>query len=126
MRAEIKALYSLDVHDLEGYSPVVPDSFSLNLRLIVGPYREAGEESFDVQVCTPKWLMQNFGCEEVIVGRHLLIVFEYNFARIKSKIEKFVTQCAGKSWEEVALKVARLGYWEFEDYVGSPTGDSSR
>lgn len=116
MRAEVKQLYSLDVDDLTAYSPEENDLFSFNLRIIVGPQGQPGEESFDVQVCTPKWFLRQFAREEVIIGRHFLIVFEYDFNRIRKTIETFCEKCTGETWTEVAEKVGRLGHWEFEDY----------
>lgn len=118
MNAEIKLIYSLEIDDLESYSPDEPDCFGFSLRLIAGPQAQPGEESFDIQVCTPRWLLRHFPREEVIVGRHFLIVFEYNFPRIRGKIEKFCERCTGETWNEVASKLSRLGYWEFEDYQG--------
>jgi len=118
VNAEIKLIYSLDIDDLDNYSPDDPDCFGFNLRLIAGPKGQPGEESFDIQVCTPQWLLSRFAREEVIVGRHFLIVFEYNFSRIRAKIEKSCERCTGETWNEVALKLSRLGYWESEDYQG--------
>jgi len=46
---------------------------------LVGPKDQPGEESFDVEVCTPKFLLNRYGREEVIIGRHFLIVFEYDW-----------------------------------------------
>ena len=119
MKAEIKNIYSLDIDDLSNYSPADPESFCFSLRIIAGPEAEEGEESFDVQVCTPKWMLENFSKEEVILGRHYLIVMEYNYDRLLEAISSFCSECEGASWEEVAEKIGRLGYWEYEDYVES-------
>lgn len=86
------------------------------LRLIVGPKGEDGEESFDVEICTPKWLLSKHNKEDVINGRHKLIVLEYNSDRIQNYINKYVQTCYGNTWKDVAAKLSRLGYWEFEDY----------
>lgn len=116
MRAEIKKIYSIDVDNLKSFEPKDTESFSLNLRIIAGPEGEDGEESFDVEVCTPKWLLQTYGSNEVIIGRHHLIVFEYNYERLMLTIRAFCTSCVGETWKEVAEKLGRLGRWEFEDY----------
>ena len=121
MKPEIKSIYSFDVEDLETYKPTDPTSFAFHLRLIAGPQSEPGEESFDMKVCTPKWLLENHGAEEVIIGRHLLIVMEYNYRRIVKRIKEFCDTCTGDTWTEVAEKLSRLGYWEFEDYTENPT-----
>jgi hypothetical protein len=116
MKAEIKSIYSFDIDDLEGYRPPNEESFSFHLRIIAGPQSEPGEESFDLKVCTPKWLLENHGKDEVIIGRHYLIVMEYNYQRILKRITDYCSRCEGSNWREVAEKVGRLGLWEFEDY----------
>lgn len=116
MKAKIKSIYSLDIDDLPNYKPFDPENFHFLLRVIACPESEEGEESFDIQVCTPKWLLENHKPEDVIIGRHYLIVMEYNYDRIIQTINSFCSQCEGSTWEEVAHKLGRLGYWEFEDY----------
>ena len=116
MKAEIKSIYSLEIDDLPNYIPSDPEAFSFQLRLIAGPESEPGEESFDIQVCTPKWLLENHRREDIIIGRHYLIVMEYNYERILRFINKFLLRCEGSTWTEVAEKLGRLGFWEFEDY----------
>ncbi len=121
MKAEIKSIYSFDIDDLEGHRPPNEESFSFHLRVIAGPDSEPGEESFDLTVCTPKWFLDNCGREDVIIGRHYLIVMEYNYQRILKRITDFCETCVGSTWTEVAEKLGRLGYWEFEDYRKSGT-----
>ena len=116
MRAEIKRLHSPDIANLESYTPQVGDNFSFLLQIMAGPSGQEGEESFDVLICTPKWLEERFSKGQIIVGRHYLIVFEYNFNRIELFIKSYCEQCEGNNWQEVAAKLSRLGKWEFEDY----------
>ena len=123
MKAEIKKLFSLDVDDLTQYIPDDPERFGLSLRLIAGPYSEPGEESFDLVVCTPRWIAENLGEEGTLIGRHHLIVDHYDYVQLRKFVEKYVNQCTGNTWHEVAEKLGRLGKWEFEDYrpyVASP------
>lgn len=116
MRPEVKGLHSPDVFDLQAYVPEEPECFSLLLQIMAGVAGEDGEESFDVQVCTPMWLAQNHKQSEVVIGRHLLIVFEYDYARLVNLIHSYCNNCVGDTWDEVATKLGRLGKWEFEDY----------
>lgn len=113
---KLKHVLSPDVDDLSSYYPEDPDSFGFPLQLIIGPKDEAGEESFDVMVCTPTWISRNFAKDEIIMGRHYLILFEYHYERLINRINKYLQQCSGETWQEVANKVGRLGLWEFEDY----------
>lgn len=117
MNAELKRLHSPDIYDLESYQPENPERFGFLLQVMVGPEGKDGEESFDIEVCTPKWLEETYGVDDVLVGRHHLIVREYNYQRIVHAIKEFLRGCSGASWNEVAEKVSRLGKWEFEDYV---------
>ncbi len=121
MKAEIKNIYSTDIVNLREYRPPNAESFSFQLRVIAGPQFEEGEESFDLTVCTPKWLLDNHRKDDVIIGRHYLIVMEYNYQRIEKTITEFCNTCVGATWTEVAEKLGRLGHWEFEDYQESPT-----
>jgi len=115
MNAKLKQLYSLDF-DLTTYFP--PDSYNFGfwLRAMIGPTNQDGEESFDIFICTPEWLKTNHALSDVVWGRHFLIVFEYNLENIKQAISRYCVRCTGSSWQEVAIKLSRMGYWEFEDY----------
>ncbi|MHB0935257.1 MAG: immunity 8 family protein [Armatimonadota bacterium] len=119
MKATVKDFYSPDISDLQAFTPSESDCFGFLLQVLVGPENESGEESFGVVVVTPKWLQSQHRVEDIIIGRHYLIVFEYNYQRITEFIASFVSRCSGSSWDEIANKVGRLGMWEFEDYQPS-------
>ncbi len=116
MKAKLKYLYNPSISDLSGYCPEDPEKFCILFRAVVGLSDTDGEESFDIQVCTPQWFLSTMKKDDVIPGRHFLIVLTYNFERIYSKIKDFIESCNGSSWNEIAEKVSRIGYWEFEDY----------
>jgi hypothetical protein len=90
------------------------------LQLLVGIEGESGMESFQLMVCTPTWLSENHSKNDILMGRHLLIIFEYNYEQIINWIRSYVGTCTGNTWQEVAEKVGRLGLWEFEDYLPTP------
>ena len=117
MNAELKRLHSPDIYDLENYQPEDQGMFGFLLQAIVGPEGKDGEESFEIEVCTPRWLEETCGIDKVVIGRHHLIVREYNYQRIVVAIKDFLQDCSGENWNEVAEKVSRLGRWEFEDYT---------
>jgi len=116
MKPVIRRFHSPDVFNLQSYVPENPEEFGFLLQLMIGHEGEEGTEAFDVVVCTPKWLLSKHKKDEVLIGRHYLIVFEYDFARIADKLNAFCETCEGVTWPEVAQKLARLGRWEFEDY----------
>lgn len=116
MRPVIKAALSPDVPELSTFSPPEQDNFVFLLQLLIGPNNAEGMESFQVTVCTPKWLSTNHTQSEIIIGRHYLIVFEYDYHRLMSRINSIVAECTGDNWQEIALKLSRFAMWEFEDY----------
>jgi hypothetical protein len=116
MKAEIKYFHSPDIDNLESYKPEEKDNFCFLLQIMAGPEQVDGEESFDVIVCTPKWLMNNHNENEIIIGRHHLIVFKYDWMNIKSTIDNYIQNSIGNDWKECAIQLSRLGRWEFEDY----------
>lgn len=119
MQAILKGLHSTDI-DVDTYLPDQEDNFGFVLRAMVGPMGEEGEDSFDITVCTPKWLMERYGTSEVLLGLHKLIVFKYDHARLRRFIEKYLMRCSGDSWGEIAQKVSLLGQWEFEGFRSDP------
>lgn len=116
MRAEIKGFHSPDIFELEKYYPEEENNFCFLLQILVGPKNEKGDETFDITVCTPQWLISNYKKDDVIFGRHYLIVFEYNYKIITNRLQKFVDTIEADNWDEIALKISRIGMWEFEDY----------
>ena len=116
MKAELKSIYDPSTQDLANYLPDDPNNFCVLFRAMVGIKDIEGEESFDIQVCTPGWFLSTMKQHDIIPGRHFLIVLEYNYDRIYNKIKHLIENCTGNDWDEVADKVSRIGFWEFEDY----------
>ena len=71
MRAVVRSVY-LDP-DPRGL-PADPSEFLLLARLFVGPSDGPGEESFDVEVCTPEWLARRCAAEGYVDGRHTVVM----------------------------------------------------
>jgi|SRR5579863_382832 len=111
--AKLKGLSSPDVRSLEAFQP--DGDFGIYVVAMVGPVDGRGGESFGFTVCTPRWFEQNMKAA-IVPGRHHLFIKEYNHHELCKFISEYCSGCTGSSWIEVAQKVARLGYWEFEDY----------
>jgi hypothetical protein len=84
--------------------------------MLVGPDSEPGEESFDLTVCTPKWLVTRTSDNLPLVGRHHLIVNTYDWPLVERFLRHLISLIEAPTWPEVATKISRLGHWEFEDY----------
>ena len=116
MRAALRRIYTIDGDDPTNYTPDEPDRFAVVLRMFVGSSPGEGEESFDVTVCTPLWLQEACDRDGFVLGRHLFVVQAYNFEFIRAKLSRLIERYSGATWREVAARVGRIGYWEFEDY----------
>jgi len=112
----LRRLHSPDVFDLEAYSPSDPACFSVLLQAMFGPEGGEGEESFDMVVCTPGWIAREVERKRIVDGRHHLIVSIFDLRQISSFLEAYANTCTGKTWQEAATKLSRVGKWEFEDY----------
>jgi hypothetical protein len=115
MKAEFRRLHSPDVEDLVDWAPE-DDAFAVLVQIMAAPEGSPGEESFDVTVCSPAWVTQLVERGGIIEGRHMLIVANYDYSRLRDYILEYVSSCSGETWQQVAAKLSRLGRWEFEDY----------
>ncbi|HTI09927.1 MAG TPA: immunity 8 family protein [Puia sp.] len=116
MLSEVRSITSTEIIDLDTYRPIDLKSFSFLLTVSVGAKGTIGQDLFNIEVCTPQWLMDNHNQAEFVLGRRKLIVFEFDMQRILGKINSVFNGCYGKDWNEIAIKLSRIGYWEFEDY----------
>jgi hypothetical protein len=117
MRAAVRRLHSPDVDDLREYVPGDPDVFGFLLQIMIGPEDGPGEESFDVYVCTPKWLMAKHGNGDIVEGTHMLIVFRYDYRLLRAFVEDKVRATEGTTWSDLARHLSLFGRWEFHDYT---------
>lgn len=95
-----------------------PAAFAFVVRMYLGPADGPGEESFDLTVCSPEWLATQSRNEGYIDGRHHVIINTDDFDqhRLRRWLDQRVSSVEGASWREIGERLARLGYWEFEDY----------
>jgi hypothetical protein len=118
MKAAIRTLWSLEIEDdFAAFKPADAECFGTWIRVAAGPRDGAGSESFDIFVCTPRWLERE--AEEgggAVWARHSLILKRFDRAAIASEISKAVEQCSASDWGSLAKKLSRIGAWEFEDY----------
>lgn len=83
---------------------------------MVGPAEGSSEESFDVIVCTPRWLERCVRQEGPLLGCHHLIMEKYDVARMRIFLTNEIESIKAPTWHELASKIGRIGKWEFEDY----------
>lgn len=115
MRAALRSLSSFDVDDLSTWVPD-SDDWAIGIRILAGPDNGPGEESFDLVACSPSWLAAQARQNGVVDARHHLVLCGFDWPLLSSYIERRVQQCEGATWNDIAERLSRLGYWEFEDY----------
>ena len=117
MRAILKDIIHLDSYEsLDKIKVEDYKNFGFSIRHLIGEELNNSEESFDIFLCSPLWMLNNFKDEDIVIGRHFIIQMEYNYKKLYVFIKKQIESCIGQNWDEIALKIARIGYWEFEDY----------
>lgn len=118
MKPEIKEMYSLQLmQKIEDFWPEHINNFGISIRLMIGPENSKASESFDILVCTPDWIKDQFKEERCTWGLHMLIVLEYDLSLIRTEVDRYLARCTGEDWSEVAKKLSRMGAWEFEGYT---------
>lgn len=116
LQAKLKKIYSPDIPSLEEYIPDDSKDFGFLLTMCVGLEDDEVYEVFYVTVGTPIWYFKDKAEFEIIFGRHIIFVQEWNYHRLYNRLKQYVNSCKGASWGEVAEKVGRIAQWEFEDY----------
>ncbi|AYM81031.1 hypothetical protein G6L67_07635 [Agrobacterium tumefaciens] len=115
MRAQLKSMMTSDI-DPETYWPDREDDFGFYVQATIGPEGENVGDVFGFQVCTPKWISKRLEVEGMIFARHMLIVAEYDYRAVFKRISDLCQKTTGSDWQDIAIKLGRYGYWEFEDY----------
>lgn len=115
MRATVHRLHSPDV-DLDAYSPQDPADVGVLVQIMAGPEGRPGEESFDLIVCTPRWLERAVQRDGPTVGRHHLLIARWDAGEVRSFLTAAVQAEQAPTWQELAARIGRIGRWEFEDY----------
>ena len=115
MKAKIIYIYGSDVDPVELYQPEKSDNFGFWIEVMMGIKGQVGEESFQICVCSPQWLIENQSKDKIVLGLHHLIMFEYDYQILYAKLQKLMC-IEGKDWNEISQKLSYIGYWEFQDY----------
>lgn len=78
---------------------------------------QVGARYLDTAVCSVAWMHRQTALTPVFDARHHLVVREFSWVTIRGYIEARVAACVGDTWNDVAQRLSRFAYWEFEDYV---------
>ncbi|MGX7678693.1 Imm8 family immunity protein [Jatrophihabitans sp. DSM 45814] len=114
MRAEVTYF---EWPDLEPGGLAAADRMSTVMVFAAGPIGVPSPETFQVTVCTPDGLAALVERDSVVIGRHFLFAAAIQVDQIEEFVRDRLRRLDGDSWTELAEKIARIGYWEFEDYT---------
>lgn len=116
VKPELRRLHSPDLLDMRASKPANPAEFCILVQAMIGPKGEPGEESFDMTVCTPRWLEAYLADGKVLFGLHYLFVDQYDYEWIWGAIAQLCDRISGPSWNNVAEQLSKYGRWELEGY----------
>ena len=110
----------------EGVLPTAehPQFFNLEVTQAAGG---GGEDYFEFEVHTPETLQRALELHGALLGRGIVVVVEeYDPERVAEEMRPLVESVEGRTWEEVAFRVASLGPWEFEGWRWYPEEEELR
>lgn len=119
MRAVVSTFITPDAESPDAFVPPPGnDAWVMLIQAMIGPDDGLGEESFQIQVCTPAWLAARLEAgDPPLPGAGYLIAANYDWPLIERTLRRHVSYLSAPTWNELALKLSRLGYWEFQDDV---------
>lgn len=128
MRGELKMLTIWEETDENGvYIPDDPEYFGATLQAFIGCEGDSRGDSFDVMVCSPRWLVDNFNYPNLAerwyetpnlhFGRRLILMERWDYAELWSCIQSMCVDFEGPDWDTVANRIGRWLPWEFQHHV---------
>jgi hypothetical protein len=106
-----------DLVHLVAEAPPEGDDFGVVVTAYIGPAGGEGAELFELTVCTSGWLAENVATPKGFAFlRHHLVVDRWDEALVERAVRDLCLRNEGDTWNEVATKLSRYAYWEFEDY----------
>ena len=97
-------------------TPDTLEHFGVEVSASVGPQDGKGAHLFDFHVCTPSWLAERIAMPKGFAFvRHALLVQRWAPEVTERAVRNLCIRTEGEDWTEIATKLSRFGYWEFED-----------
>jgi hypothetical protein len=125
VRAELKSLFSPDAEgSLETYAPKDPERFGISVMAFIGPIDEEHSDSFDLLVCTPRWLVDHFDDARIarwdfetpglVFGNRLLLMKRWDYSALHAAITDVCALHEADDWGTLASRIGRHIPWEFD------------
>ena len=123
MKAELKSIFSPDVpNGLENWSPPDPSNFALSLMVFIGSEEREEADSFDIVVCSPSWVEDNWDApllnhyrlgSNLRLGRGLILMKRWSYQDLEKAILQ-ICDVEAETWGRMANRIGRALPWEFD------------
>ena len=88
--------------------------FCISYELGIGENLERGGLMFKFEVVGVEYLKKLLMTEEIILGRHYIIMKDYDVNKLENRLNKIVTNKRYKNWDEVISYLSKFFRYEFE------------
>lgn len=116
MRAKLKHIHCPDLDEFNKQSVKNCSREMLFVQAFIGPNNEEGEESFNIEFCTPYWILNEVNQNKFKICRSLIVINKLDYDAIYKIINDFCNRTSGKNWNEIAEKISRFFKSELENY----------
>ena len=124
IRPKLMGLYSADAPEGEPaqFVPADPECCCLWVMAFVGEEGQEGHDTYQIGICTPRWLLTEGMERGYEWGRFLLIVPRWDYGLVVRAIDELLAEAAGPDWETVSDRLARFAWaeWDSAAYHGHP------
>lgn len=124
IKAEVKQLFSSGlVEGLEHWSPSDPSKFGIWVQVFIGETGDDRFDSFDVVVCSPSWLDENWGAgmldhyqltPNIRLGYGLLFMQRWDHDELQTALRQLVDRVEATDWGDLANRIGRYLPWEYD------------
>jgi hypothetical protein len=127
IRADLKLILAFDVDhgsvdDVASYRPKDENRFAVQLSLLVGTPENDFGDTFEIIVCSPRWLLENLdahwpayrlGSGAVLPGRDLWLMKHWDYDRVKQSVNQILGSVTAETWDDLANWLGRHLSWEY-------------
>jgi hypothetical protein len=116
MRAQVSSVMTIDHGSLAAVQFDDPTDAAQWVRVIAGPDNGPGEESFDLFVCTPRWLQKKVQDDGPVIGIHHVIAGRWVADQVEAFVRSMIESEIAEDWAHLGDRIGRLAHWEFDSY----------
>lgn len=130
VRAELKLMYSPDCPEgIQHYAPDDPQGFCISIQAFIGTTDDDTSDSFDVLVCTPRWLDKNLKDPRlragqprdwtwlpprIDFGRSLVLMERWDYPLLHDSLIRLCASFEAPDWGSLASRIDKYLPWEYD------------